>query len=67
MGKKDGAGTPAPNQWGFFPEMSIKAGDLGIYIRFTNSCLSFNPINFAPSRTKRAVADNVVGLIYLFF
>jgi len=67
MGKKDGPGTPAPDQWGFFSEMSVKAGDLGIYIRLTNSCLSFNPINFALSWAKRAVADYVVGFIYLFF
>ena len=67
MGEKDGPGTPAPNQWGFFPEMSVKAGDMGIYTGLTNSCLTFNPINFALSWAKRAVADNVIGFIYLLF
>jgi hypothetical protein len=67
MGEKDGPGTPAPNQWSFFPEMSVKAGDMGIYTRLANSCLTFSPINFALSWAKRAVADNVIGSIYLFF
>jgi hypothetical protein len=67
VGKKDGPGTPAPNQWGFFPEMSVKAWDMCIYTRFANSCLAINPVNFALSWAKRAVADNVIGFIYLLF
>ena len=54
MGKKNGAGAVASNQWIFFAEMRIVAGYPGEFAGITDACFAGKSINTAFSGAKDA-------------